>query len=55
VKNMSKYEVVYNYRHKYNIEAKTSDAAKREVCRQEHISPSDYFCGLSLCKAKKIK
>jgi hypothetical protein len=48
------YEVTYNFQHVYHIEAKSADAAKRIACHYQNVSPSDYWCGLSLCSAHKM-
>ncbi len=51
---MIKYEVKH-LENTYIVEAKTSDQAKRKICREKGISPSDAWCGMSTMQAKKIK
>ena len=40
---------------KFHVEAASSDQAKRAFCREYGIRPSDYFCGLSALRARRLK
>ena len=37
-----------------HFQAKSADAAKREMCHVADVSPSDAWCGLSICHAHKM-
>ena len=53
---MSKYEIYKFGEKQATIEAKTGEQAKRKYCREwAHVSPSDYWCGMTLYQAKKVK
>jgi hypothetical protein len=48
------YEVEGPRGRKESIPAKNSGEAKRIYCRRHGISPSDYWCGVTSLKAKRI-
>ena len=53
---MPKYEIYKFGEKRATIEAKDGQQAKRIYCREwAHVSPSDYWCGMTLYNVKKIK
>lgn len=52
---MNVYEVSSPGGSKRLIIAKDSTAAKREYCRKLGIKPADYWCGVTVLKARRVR